>query len=132
MKHYRRAIHHHRLRPSRLLPHSPTAEHAAESDEMLESIFALHLIYHDDFEADITSIIHDNMLVARYTKIRDVIGARTDMLHGTDFAPHGQNNLLIIVGGHDVIVGLADAFRGLRQNKGHGLRGYILPVDGLI
>ena len=93
---------------------------------------ALTLIYHEDIESEITGIIQRKMLVARYTRIRDVVGARADIMADMDIATDGQNNMLIIVATHDVIAELAISFRALREVKGHGLRGYITPVEGLI
>lgn len=93
---------------------------------------ALTLIYHEDIESEITGIIQRKMLIARYTRIRDVIGARADIMADMDIATDGQNNMLIIVATSEVIEKLATAFRALREVKGHGLRGYITPVEGLI
>lgn len=101
-------------------------------DESLVPMRALTLIYHEDFEPEITAIIRDKMMVARYTKVRDVIGARTDNLHSADIAPMGRNHMLIIVASEDVVHDVAQDLRALRQAKGHGLRGYITPVEGLI
>jgi excinuclease UvrABC helicase subunit UvrB len=93
---------------------------------------ALTLIYHEDLEPEITGIIQHTMLIARYTKIRDVIGARTDIMQEVDYSANGKNHMLIIVATQEVIQELAQALRVLRQVKGHGLRGYITPVEGLI
>ena len=104
----------------------------ARSGEAFVPMRALTLIYHEDFEPDITGIIQQKMLVARYTRIRDVVGARTDIMQEADYVPDGQNHMLIIVATQDVVLELAQALRELRQTKGHGLRGYITPVEGLI
>lgn len=93
---------------------------------------ALTLIYHEDFEVEITAVIKRCMAVARYTKIRDVVGARTDEIQEMDYAQNGKNNMLIIVATQEVIFELSQQLRELRQVKGHGLRGYVTPVEGLI
>jgi len=100
--------------------------------EAMAPMRALTLIYHEDFEQEITGIIQQKMLVARYTRIRDVVGARTDIMQEADYVPDGQNHMLIIVATQEVVLELAQALRELRGTKGHGLRGYITPVEGLI
>jgi hypothetical protein len=96
-------------------------------------MYSLVLIYHEDVESEITAIIKRQMLVARYTKVQDVVGARSDLLEDSDYdAPRGKNNMLIIVAECEVITALADSFRALREMKGHGLRGYITPVQSVI
>ena len=47
---------------------------------------ALTLIYHEDLEPAITGIIQRKMLVARYTRVRDVVGARADIMHDMNIA----------------------------------------------
>jgi hypothetical protein len=100
--------------------------------ENVAAMNALTLVYHEDFEPEITGIIQREMLVPRYTRVRDVIGARGDNMHNLNIVPDGKNHMLFIVASHDIIEELATAFRALRAAKGHGLRGYITPVDGLI
>lgn len=132
MLYYRRELHHKYPHSKRIIKTLPATDGAMDNHEITDKMSALHLIYHEDLEAKITGIIHTKMLIARYTKIRDVIGARSDMLEKTDYLAQGQNNMLIIVAGHEEILALAEDFRDLRQKTGHGLRGYILPVEGLI
>ena len=93
---------------------------------------ALTLIYHEDLEPEITGIIQRKMIVARYTRVRDVIGARGDNMADMDIVTEGKNHMLIVVATNEIISELADALRTLREKKGHGLRGYITPVEGLI
>jgi hypothetical protein len=92
----------------------------------------LTLIYHEDCQDAIITIIRRQMLVARYTKIRDVVGARTDLLEDSDFEPQGRNHLLFIVAEIDTIHALTLEFQALRQARGHGLRGYVTPVHDII
>lgn len=94
---------------------------------------ALTLIYHEDIESDITSIIRQLMVVARYTRVRDVVGARADYLQEQDYpTASGKNHMLYIVGRHEDIARLTAAFRTLRDAHGHGLRGYVTPVEEVI
>lgn len=134
MMQYRRSPNRRRPRPHRpLAAPMPTVQPGGvRNAEPMEPMRALTLIYHEDFEPEITGIIQRKMLVARYTKVRDVQGARADIMQDTDFTPHGQNNMLIIVATQQVVLELAESLRELRLIRGHGLRGYITPVEGLI
>lgn len=132
MLYYRRSLHHRHPHTKRTINALTTTDGVMNNPEIAEKMSALHLIYHDDLEAKITGIIQTNMLIARYTKIRDVVGARSDMLDEANYSAHGQNNMLIIVASQKEILMLAEEFRKFRKSAGHGLRGYILPVEGLI
>lgn len=132
MLYYRRALHHRHPHTKRTINTLTATDGNMNDPEIPEKMSALHLIYHDDLEAKITGIIQSNMVIARYTKIRDVVGARSDMLEKANYSAHGQNNMIIIVASQKEILILAEEFRKLRKSAGHGLRGYILPVEGLI
>ncbi len=93
---------------------------------------ALTLIYHEIFEEDIARIVQAQMGVARYTKIRDVIGARLDTMTETDYAPTHRNHMLILVADCSTVQAIAAALKALREHSGHGLRGYITPVEDII
>jgi hypothetical protein len=90
---------------------------------------SLVLIYHEDFEADITGIVQRGMGVARYTKVHNVTGARVDTFHDVDYQPESRNHMLIIVADCTTVQSLAAALRDLRAVKGHGVRGYITPEE---
>lgn len=133
MMQHRRTLH--RKRPRPLNPFSQTLttpQPGLARGESGTPMRALTLIYHEDFESEITGIIQQKMLVARYTRVRDVVGARTDIMQDIDYQPAGSNHLLLIVATLDTITELAQALRELRQKIGHGLRGYITTVEGLI
>ena len=132
MLYYRRALHHRHPHTKRTIDALTVTKGAMDNHGITEKMSALHLIYHEDLEAKITGIIRSKMVIARYTKIRDVVGARSDMLDETNYSAPGQNNMLIIVAAQKEILVLAEEFRTLRKSTGHGLRGYILPVEGLI
>ena len=101
----------------------------ASGDTLMRS---LTLIYHEIFEDDIARIVQQQMGVARYTKIRDVVGARLDTMTETDYAPTHHNHLLILVADCGTVQAIAAALKDLREKKGHGLRGYISPVEDII
>jgi hypothetical protein len=92
----------------------------------------LTLIYHEIFEDDITRVVGQQMGVARYTKIRDVVGARRDAAAEGDYEPMHQNHLLILVADCGTVQAITAALKELRQKQGHGLRGYITPVEDVI
>lgn len=95
-------------------------------------MFALTLIYHEEFEPAILGIIQRGMTVARYTKIHEVVGARTDMLQTADYQPHGHNCMLILFAERQVVHEMAEELRILRKTKRHGLRGFVTPVAEVI
>lgn len=132
--HHRRSLHRRRPRPHRPLsaPLAAPEPSPLRVADAFNAMRALTLIYHEDFEPEITGIIQEKMLVARYTKVRDVIGARADSIQDADFSDHGRNHMLIIVATQEIVQELAEALVHLRRTNGHGLRGYITPVEGLI
>lgn len=93
---------------------------------------AMTLIYHEDFELEISRIIQRFMVVSRYTKIREVQGARTDSMEDSDYQSNGSNHMLMLVADCDTIVNLAREFKALRKRRGHGLRGFVTPVEEII
>ena len=101
---------------------------AAQNSEMC----LLTLIYLEEDEPAVLGIIQRNMTVARYTKIQDVQGARTDMLVEKDYDSAGQKQMLLIFAERAVIRTISDELRQLRRMKGHGLRGFITPVEDVI
>lgn len=93
---------------------------------------ALTLIYHADYEVAITSLLQEHMVVARYTKVRDVVGARAEALGVDDFDPDGGYHMIIVLAERVIIHTLAGVLRDLRASRGHGLRGYVSPVEDVI
>ena len=93
----------------------------------------LTLIYNEEFEPEVIGIIHRQMTIPRYTKVRDVIGARADIQEETDYPlPGVRNHMLIIVAEHDTIDCLLADLKALRANRGHGLRAFVTPVEQVI
>ncbi|OPZ84498.1 MAG: hypothetical protein BWY76_01816 [bacterium ADurb.Bin429] len=93
---------------------------------------SLVLIYHEDFEDAINGIIQRGMGVARYTKIRNVVGARVETMQDIDYQPESRNHMLILVADCDTVHGIARELKALRESRGHGVRGYITPVEEVI
>ena len=93
---------------------------------------ALTLIYYQEFELIVHSLIQQHMGVPRYTKISDVVGARLYTMGDSDETPSPTYHMLTLFAEREVIYKLADELRELRRRKGHGLRGYITPVEAII
>lgn len=93
---------------------------------------ALTLIYHEDFEPAINGILQRAMSIVRYTKLRDVVGARADTLDNADIAQVGSRHMIVILAEREIINTLLIQLRELRQKKGTGLRGFVTPVEEVI
>lgn len=93
---------------------------------------SLVIFYHEDYEAAITGIVQRGMGVARYTKVHNVTGARVDTFHDVDYQPESRNHMLVIVADCGTVAAIATELRALRASKGHGVRGFITPVDDII
>jgi hypothetical protein len=79
-----------------------TSKPEPESATLMRSMI---LIYHEDLESQITGIIQRQMTVARYTKVKDVVGARADFVQEGNYQESfpGRNNMLIVVAEEGVI-----------------------------
>jgi|GEM_PF-1284102 len=106
---------------------TPTTDTASQELNMC----SLTVIYHEDFEDEIIGILGREMAVTRYTKVENVVGARKDTVSAEEVSI-GKNHMLIIVGIREDINSIAAALRMLREIKGHGIRGFITPVDDLV
>ena len=93
---------------------------------------ALTLVYHEEVEAAILAVLRQQLMVVRYTKVRDVVGARDEALERADVAPRGSRHMLVVLAERETVDRLLADFRALRQKLGHGLRGYVTPVEELI
>lgn len=93
----------------------------------------LFLIYHESFEPDVTAIIERHMVVSRYTRIDDVIGARmVEREEDTGHRSERQNRIILIVAEPSVITGMLDELKALRDREGHGIRAFVVPVSRVI
>ena len=112
-----------------------TKEQVNNSAEIQNSsdMYSLTVIYHEDFEDEVIGMLSRTMTITRYTKIRDVAGARADTLNNEGgLLEIGRNHMLIVVGIHSDIHEIANSLRNLREIKGHGIRGYVTQVENLI
>ena len=94
-------------------------------------MYTLTLVYYQEYEMNIHSLIQQAMVVPRYTKIADVVGARIHSMGDDEDAPPNYH-MMIVCAESEVIHNLADKLRELRNKKGNGLRGYITPVEAII
>ncbi len=93
----------------------------------------LFLIYHESFEADVSAIVGRHMVVSRYTRIDDVIGARmVEREEDTAQRSERQNRIILIVAEPSTIAGMLDELKALREREGHGLRAFVVPVSRVI
>jgi hypothetical protein len=132
---HQRQHHRRRSRVHRPLDYLVALSHAAGESNgpgAATPMCVLTLIYHEDFEEQINRIIQHEMLVARYTKVRGVVGARTETMEETDYESSSSNHMLVLVAENAVIQQLSQQLKDLRQTEGHGLRGYITPVIDII
>ena len=100
--------------------------------EQSSTMCLLTLIYHEEYELAVLGILQRGMTVARYTKIPNVQGARTDMLVETDYAPVGRNQLMLVIAERALIRKIVAELRQLRQTEHHGVRGYVTPIEEVI
>jgi hypothetical protein len=92
----------------------------------------LFLIYDETFEPEIGGIIQGGMIVARYTRIDDVVGARMVQAQATGYLADRRNRLIIIVADPATIAKLVNDLRELRARKGHGLRAFVVKAETVI
>jgi hypothetical protein len=93
----------------------------------------LFLIHDEGFEPEVTSLIERDMVVTRYSRIDDVVGARVAELEAeTGYTMKRRNRLIIVIAEDELISRLAGELAALRRRKGHGLRGFVVPVEVVI
>ncbi len=92
----------------------------------------LFLIYDEAFEAEISGIIERGMIVSRYTRVDNVIGARMAEQEATGFLTDRRNRLIIMIAEPATIAKIVDGLRDLRARKGHGLRAFVVKAETVI
>ena len=93
----------------------------------------LFLIYDEAFEAEISSVIARDMVVARYTRIDDVIGARmAEQEEQTGYHTDRRNHIILVIAEPATIARVVDSLRALRARKGHGLRAFVVKAQTVI
>jgi hypothetical protein len=94
---------------------------------------ALFIIYDELFEPHIRTIIERGMVVARYTRIDNVIGAR--MVHlqeASKYLADRRNRMIVAVADAATITQIVADLRALREREGHGLRAFSMPVSQVV
>jgi len=104
----------------RTVPNSPNME-------------TLFVIYHESLESETTAIFQRHMVVARYTRIDNVIGARmAEREQETGRSSERRNRIILLVADSPTIKRILADLEALRDREGHGLRAFVLPVTRVI
>lgn len=93
----------------------------------------LFIIYDEHFEAHIRAIIESDMVVPRYTRIDNVIGARMVQLQEeTGYLADRRNRMIMVIAEEQVVGKIVNNLRELREREGHGLRAFVVPVSQVV
>jgi len=93
----------------------------------------LFVIYEDSFEAEVSALIGRAMVVARYSRIDNVIGARmAEQEQETGYLTDRRNQMILVIAEPATIARLVEDLRAMRQRKGHGLRAFVMPAATVI
>ena len=92
----------------------------------------LFVIYDETFEPEIGAIIEQDMIIARYTRIDNVVGARMAEREEIGFLADRRNRIILIIAESPTIARLADSLRALRTRKGHGLHAFAVPASRVV
>jgi hypothetical protein len=93
----------------------------------------LFVIYEESFEDEISALVERAMVVARYSRIDEVIGARmAEREQETGYLTDRRNQMILIIAEPATIARLVDDLRALRQRKRHGLRAFVVPAAAVV
>ena len=93
----------------------------------------LFVIYDEDLEDKVSAIMQRGMVLARYSRLDDVKGARmVEIERRTGYALDRRNRLLLAVADEEIIAGIVTELRRLREREGHGLRAFVVPVEDVV
>jgi hypothetical protein len=93
----------------------------------------LFLIYDEAFEDQVRAIIERGMVIPRYTRIDNVIGARSVVQEAeTGYRADRRNRMIIAVAESETIYLMVEELRALRHREGHGLRAFVVPAKEVI
>ncbi len=93
----------------------------------------LFLIYDESFELEISGIIQRGMIVSRYTRIDEVVGARQAAREqALGYVADRRNRLIILVAEPPIVAKLVADLRELRLRRGHGLRAFVVKAETVI
>ena len=89
----------------------------------------LFLIYDEALQAEVSAVIEAEMVVPRYTRIDEVIGARTaEMEAESGYLADRRNRMIVVVAERPTVDRLAADLAALRARKGHGLRAFVVAA----
>jgi len=94
----------------------------------------LFLIYDEAFQPEVSAIIERKMVVPRYTRVDNVIGARVAAAQeaGTGYLTDRRNRMIVAIAESATIGLLVSDLQALRRRKEHGLRAFVVPVSAVI
>ena len=92
----------------------------------------LFLIYDESFESEISGIIERGMIISRYTRVDNVVGARMVEREATGFLADRRNRLILVIAEPPTMARLVADLRELRTRKGHGLRAFVVKAETVI
>jgi len=92
----------------------------------------LFLIYDESFESEISGIIERGMIISRYTRVDNVVGARMAEREATGFLADRRNRLILVIAEPPTMARLVADLRELRTRKGHGLRAFVVKAETVI
>lgn len=106
--------------------------HSHSPDDARTDMCTLTVVYHEDFDLEITAMVKRLMLVPRYTKVQNVVGARSDSNAESEYQVESIRHMLIILTERHTAQGIMEELRQLRKRLGSGFRAYISPVDDVV
>jgi hypothetical protein len=93
----------------------------------------LFIIYDVLFESRIREIIEQGMVIPRYTRIDNVVGARAaEMEAATSYVADRNNRMIVAIAEPPTIAQIVQGLSVLRQQAGHGLRAFVVPATQVI
>ena len=93
----------------------------------------LFLIYDEAFQEEITAIFEREMVVARYSRVDGVIGARmVEQEARSGYLTDRRNRMIMVVAEPLMIARLVRDLRDLQVRQGHGLRALVVPSTQVI
>lgn len=93
----------------------------------------LFVIYDVQFEAEIAAIIERDMVISRYSRLDNVVGARMAAQEArSGYLSDRRNRMIIAVAEPETVARIVEGLRALRARMGHGLRAFVVPVNQVI
>jgi len=93
----------------------------------------LFVIYDEAFQEEISGVIERDMVVARYSRLDNVIGARmAQQEEQSGYLADRRNRMIMVVGDPTTIARIVANLRELRTRRGHGLRAFVVPTTEVI